>query len=102
MQLPALVSFYVLRTKAECNGMGKGVGRALACQYFYLRHALGKPCTPPDPRGCLCVSFTRFNLVSLPPRLQEGIYLFALKRMGLPNRNGWMDEACFIWWYVHC
>ena len=64
--------------------------------------SLDESCPPPNAGGCLHLPFARFDLVSLSPGVSQGSCLHTPERVGLPNRYGRLDEACFLRWYVHC
>ena len=74
----------------------------MAGLHLLLWASMAESCPPPDTRGSLHLSFTRFDLVSLSPELSQGAYLFTAEWVGLPNRYGRLDEACLLRWYVYC
>lgn len=82
--------------------MDQGVGWSLAGLYLDFWASLDESCPPPDTRGCLHLPFASSDLVSLSSGLSQGSYLLTPERVGLPNRYGRLDEACFLRWYVHC
>ena len=69
--------------------------------HLVLWTSLDESCPPPDTRGCIHLSFARFDLVSLSPGVPQGSYLFTAEWVGLPNRHGRLDEACLLRWYVY-
>ena len=62
--------------------------------HLVLCTSLDESCPPPDTRGCIHLSFARFDLVSLSPGVPQGSYLFTAERVGLPNRHGRLDVLC--------
>ena len=73
----------------------------MAGLHLVFRASLDESCSPPDTGGCLYLSFTRFDLVSLSSGVPQGSYLHTPERVGLPIRHGWLDEACLLRWYVY-